>query len=38
MFPLYRGAGARLLRALTAFALDRHTPTPTRRSGRPRWC
>src|SRR5580658_4503887 len=27
MFPLYRGAGARLLRALTAFALDRHTPT-----------
>jgi len=24
MFPLYRGAGARLLRALTAFALDRH--------------
>ncbi len=26
MFPLYRGAGARLLRALTAFALDRHTP------------
>jgi seryl-tRNA synthetase len=27
MFPLYRGTGARLLRALTAFALDRHTPT-----------
>jgi seryl-tRNA synthetase len=27
MFPLYRGSGARLLRALTAFALDRHTPT-----------
>jgi seryl-tRNA synthetase len=27
MFPLYRGAGARLLRALTSFALDRHTPT-----------
>jgi seryl-tRNA synthetase len=27
MFPLYRGVGARLLRALTAFALDRHTPT-----------
>jgi seryl-tRNA synthetase len=27
MFPLYRGAGARLLRALTGFALDRHTPT-----------
>jgi seryl-tRNA synthetase len=27
MFPLYRGAGARLLRALTAFALERHTPT-----------
>jgi seryl-tRNA synthetase len=26
MFPLYRGPGARLLRALTAFALDRHTP------------
>ncbi|HEY3841726.1 MAG TPA: serine--tRNA ligase [Acidimicrobiales bacterium] len=26
MFPLYRGAGARLLRALTAFALDRHSP------------
>jgi seryl-tRNA synthetase len=26
MFPLYRGAGARLLRALTAFALDRHAP------------
>jgi seryl-tRNA synthetase len=26
MFPLYRGAGARLLRALTGFALDRHTP------------
>jgi seryl-tRNA synthetase len=26
MFPLYRGVGARLLRALTAFALDRHTP------------
>jgi seryl-tRNA synthetase len=24
MFPMYRGAGARLLRALTAFALDRH--------------
>ena len=24
MFPLYRGVGARLLRALTAFALDRH--------------
>ena len=27
MFPLYRGAGARLLRVLTGFALDRHTPT-----------
>ena len=27
MFPLYRGAGARLLRALTAFAIDRHAPT-----------
>jgi seryl-tRNA synthetase len=27
MFPLYRGTGARLVRALTAFALDRHTPT-----------
>jgi seryl-tRNA synthetase len=26
MFPLYRGPGARLLRALTGFALDRHTP------------
>jgi len=26
MFPLYRGAGARLLRALTSFAIDRHTP------------
>ena len=26
MFPLYRGAGAQLLRALTGFALDRHTP------------
>ena len=26
MFPLYRGAGARLLRALTAFAIDRHAP------------
>jgi seryl-tRNA synthetase len=26
MFPLYRGAGARLLRALTAFAIDRHSP------------
>ncbi len=24
MFPLYRGTGARLIRALTAFALDRH--------------
>jgi seryl-tRNA synthetase len=24
MFPLYRGAGARLLRALTSFALNRH--------------
>ena len=24
MFPLFRGAGSRLLRALTAFALDRH--------------
>ncbi len=24
MFPLYRGAGSRLLRALTALALDRH--------------
>jgi seryl-tRNA synthetase len=27
MFPLYRGNGARLLRALTAFAIDRHSPT-----------
>jgi seryl-tRNA synthetase len=26
MFPLYRGNGARLLRALTGLALDRHTP------------
>jgi seryl-tRNA synthetase len=26
MFPLYRGNGARLLRALTAFAIDRHSP------------
>jgi seryl-tRNA synthetase len=26
MFPLYRGPGARLVRALTAFALDRHSP------------
>ena len=26
MFPLYRGAGAKLVRALTAYALDRHTP------------
>jgi seryl-tRNA synthetase len=26
MFPLYRGAGARLLRALGAFALDHHAP------------
>jgi seryl-tRNA synthetase len=26
MFPLFRGSGARLLRALTAFALDRHSP------------
>lgn len=25
MFPLFRGDGARLLRALTAFALDRHS-------------
>jgi seryl-tRNA synthetase len=25
MFPLYRGAGARLVRALTSLALDRHT-------------
>ena len=25
MFPLYRGTGARLIRALTSFALDRHT-------------
>ncbi len=25
MFPLYRGFGARLLRALTSFALDRHS-------------
>src|SRR6516165_787849 len=26
MFPLFRGAGARLLRALTAFAIDYHSP------------
>jgi seryl-tRNA synthetase len=26
MFPLYRGPGARLLRALTTFAIDRHSP------------
>lgn len=26
MFPLFRGSGARLLRALTAFAIDRHSP------------
>jgi seryl-tRNA synthetase len=26
MFALYRGQGARLVRALTAYALDRHTP------------
>lgn len=26
MFPLYRGPGARLVRALTAFAIDRHSP------------
>ncbi len=25
MFPLYRGVGARLIRALSAFALDRHS-------------
>jgi seryl-tRNA synthetase len=25
MFPLYRGPGARLIRALTSFALDQHT-------------
>jgi len=29
MFPLYRGIGARLLRALTSFALDRHTDPAT---------
>ncbi|HVX23102.1 MAG TPA: serine--tRNA ligase [Acidimicrobiales bacterium] len=28
MFPLYRGMGARLLRALTSYALDRHTLPP----------
>ncbi len=27
MFALYRGSGARLLRALTAYGLDRNTPT-----------
>ncbi len=26
MFPLFRGAGSRLIRALGAYALDRHTP------------
>ncbi len=26
MFPLFRGAGSRLLRALGAYALDQHTP------------
>lgn len=26
MFPLFRGPGSRLLRALSAFALDQHTP------------
>jgi seryl-tRNA synthetase len=26
MFPLYRGPGARLVRALTAFAIDQHSP------------
>ncbi|MHB8334760.1 MAG: serine--tRNA ligase [Acidimicrobiales bacterium] len=26
MFPLFRGVGSRLVRALGAFALDRHTP------------
>ncbi len=26
MFPLYRGSGSRLLRALSAFALDHHAP------------
>jgi seryl-tRNA synthetase len=26
MFPLYRGLGARLIRALSAFALDHHAP------------
>ncbi len=26
MFPLYRGTGARLIRALSTFALDRHAP------------
>ena len=27
MFPLYRGVGAALIRALTSLALDHHTPT-----------
>ena len=42
MFPLYRGVGARLLRALTSFALDCHdSPSDrgrTRRSARRRSC
>ncbi|HUO48487.1 MAG TPA: serine--tRNA ligase [Acidimicrobiales bacterium] len=29
MFPMFRGAGSRLLRALTAFALDRHADAYT---------
>ena len=38
MFALYRGAGARLLRALTALRASTATPRPTRRSTRPPWC
>ena len=42
MFPLWRGPGARLLRGLSSWALDRHTgdavPGPCgRRSARRRW-
>ena len=37
MFTMYRGWGARLLRASCSSA-STATPTPTRRSGRRRWC
>ncbi len=36
MFPLYRGVGARLLRALTP-SPSTATPTPSKRSVRPPW-